>query len=913
MFRSIQEYFQSIFDIRRGERTRTVGMFLYLLSLLFAYYILKPVTRALFLNNFDIDKLPILYIIIAPAAGFFAYLYSRVAVRTSLRAAVTWTLLIFISNMILIWWLMRFNYRWLYYAFPVWVSLFSIISTSQFWLVANNVFNPREAKRIYALLGLAAIIGAAFGGSFTKAVVKQIGTPNMLWFSALMVAVALGAFWMVLAMKGVNLRQARVQEERQEESFTFGEILAALRGYRHLQVIVGIITVTFLVDSMVEFQFNAVAKEAYQGDDLTAFLGGFYGLWLNLTSFTLQVFFTAMVVNRFGVGAALQLTPAAIAATSITAFFAPGVWTASLTRLAEAAMRYTFNRTGLEVLYLPLPLELKNRTKSFVDIFADRFARGLGGFLLLLCTSVLTLTIPQISALTASFCIVWMFLVWMAKNEYVRTVRQRFAARRFDLEQARWTVRDAATIGVLEQELDSTEPRRVSYALSLLAEAPGYQLAPRLARLGGHAAPEVRRAVYELAAARKVDGALAELARRDVAEDAECAPAALDYLLAVASAPQEVAQFVLQSQNSQRARRLFAAAVRHGALPPLVDEAWITRHAASGDPAWRAAATAAMEAWPQAAAALAPLLEDADAEVARGALRAAARIQDRRYLPAIGRGLARPDLRADCRAALASYGARIAGTLSDLLMDSHEPLALRAQIPRVLRDIPAQESVDALVRALELPDIRLRYAVLKALNHLRLAAPKLNFGEPQVMMRIKNEAARYQQLYAALTPLRESQPDGKDRRPEMRLLVAALEERLDQTLARLFRLLGLKYPPREIYAAFRAVEARKGERYTAAVEFLDNVLDKDVKGMVLPLIEHTQLERLLAERRDRPQSPVDALRALVRGDDPWLAACAMWAAVALRLQSVRSEISEAALTWSPVLQQVANDALARLG
>jgi hypothetical protein len=33
-------------------------MFLYLMFVLFAYYILKPVSRAMFLSKFDIDKLP---------------------------------------------------------------------------------------------------------------------------------------------------------------------------------------------------------------------------------------------------------------------------------------------------------------------------------------------------------------------------------------------------------------------------------------------------------------------------------------------------------------------------------------------------------------------------------------------------------------------------------------------------------------------------------------------------------------------------------------------------------------------------------------------------------------------------------------------------------------------------------------
>ena len=57
-----------------------------------------------------------------------------------------------------------------------------------------------------------------------------------------------------------------------------------------------IIALTYIVDVTVEFQFNAMAKQAYTNQrELTAFLGSFYGLWLNLITFVLQFFLTAFV------------------------------------------------------------------------------------------------------------------------------------------------------------------------------------------------------------------------------------------------------------------------------------------------------------------------------------------------------------------------------------------------------------------------------------------------------------------------------------------------------------------------------------------------------------------------------------------------------------------------------------------
>ena len=74
---------------------------------------------------------------------------------------------------------------------------------------------------------------------------------------------------------------------------------------RHLQVIVGIMVAMYLVDTLVEYQFQVSAAAGYKGDRLTAFFGQFYGLWLNLTELVFQLFVTASVVRRFGVGGTL--------------------------------------------------------------------------------------------------------------------------------------------------------------------------------------------------------------------------------------------------------------------------------------------------------------------------------------------------------------------------------------------------------------------------------------------------------------------------------------------------------------------------------------------------------------------------------------------------------------------------------
>src|SRR5262249_37194192 len=135
------------------------------------------------------------------------------------------------------------------------------------------------------------------------------------------------------------------------------------------------------------------------------------------------------------------------------------------------------------------------------------------------------------------------------------------------------------------------------------------------------------------------------------------------------------------------------------------------------------------------------------------------------------------------------------------------------------------------------PDLTIRATVLKALNHLRETAPKLTFAEKSVNDQLLAEARTYYELSATLAPFRTI--DTPDLRAT-RLLERTLADRLNAVLSRLFRLLGLRYPPKDVYSAYLAVS--KPARYdaNAALEFLDNVLDRGLKRVLVPLLDAPQ-------------------------------------------------------------------------
>jgi ATP/ADP translocase/HEAT repeat protein len=912
---SLKQLWRSFFDIRPNERLRVLFMFLYLLCVLFAYYILKPLSRALFLNKFDIDKLPWLYILIAGVGGVLAFVYTKVAVRASLSRAVLGATVFSVACLVVLWVLLRSTSAdWLFYVFNIWVSLFSIMLVSQGWLVAANVFNSREAKRVYGVLGVGAVIGAAFGGSFTAFATKLVGVNNLVLASAGMVILSYLSFLAVARQPGVSLAGAKAADEEEAE-FHFSDIVGAIGQYRHLQVIIGIITITYIVDVLVEYQFSAMAKATYTSkEQLTAFLGSFYGLYLNLITFFLQFFLTALVVNWFGVGGTLQVMPITIGVASILTFAFPSVLSTAAARLSEAATRYSFNRTGMELLYLPLPAELKNRTKAFVDIFVDRFARGLGG-LFLIVMAALNLETNQISLLVMALCVGWIVLSVVAKSEYVATVRKRLESRRLDLENVRISVTDPATVLMLEETARSRTPRQAVYALSLLdaSQTPG--LDKLLRELVDSTSTEVRGKVFELGASNRVSELL-EAAQRELRlfRAGEFSPSlapAVTYALTFTPDQARLARTLLEHTNHavQDSTIRFLANNPSLATEVLAGN-WFRESLASTDPQRRRLAALAVRGLEGQAGELIPLLRDCDVQVAEAAVHTAQMLQDRAFVAPMVQRLSDPRLRGTIVTALTAFGPRIAGTLGDLLSDDKIPVTARRHVARVLQQVPHQRSVDALMDEITQSDLTIRSAVLRALARLREAAPKLNFGRESVGQQILMEARTYYELSAALTPFRAA----ADRHTPAGLLASTLEERLKGTIQRLFYLLGLKYPPREIYAAYMAVNGGKVEEISTAIEFLDNVLDRQLKRVLLPLFDQPEhiAERGREEFGLARMDAESAIRKLLDSGDEWLVCCAIAAAAQLRLDKLGPRIAELQQGSGVEVGRVASAAVSQL-
>jgi DNA-binding phage protein len=199
-----------------------------------------------------------------------------------------------------------------------------------------------------------------------------------------------------------------------------------------------------------------------------------------------------------------------------------------------------------------------------------------------------------------------------------------------------------------------------------------------------------------------------------------------------------------------------------------------------------------------------------------------------------------------------------------------------------------------LLALLDQGDGDLARRALRALNRLRNSTELTLEGPPRerVVQLVENEI---QGLYRTLLYLsRGSWGDLRQTERPDQLLEVALHEHADVRVEQVFRLLALCHDPRDLYAAYLGVRSPLKSIRASSVEFLDNVLPKELAATLLPVLESAGAARFaeVAKRVAglKAEDRVDLVRRLLRGSDPWLRDVAARTVGVDRLEALRPDL-----------------------
>jgi ATP:ADP antiporter, AAA family len=875
-------------DVRPGEWRLTILMVVYYFFLLFFYYLLKPARDALFLVNLEPDHLPFVYILTALVAAPVTAAYARAGLKYRLGRLIMVTTVILSLQLIIMWWLLSIQQDWVFFLFYSWVAVAAGLTTSQFWLLANTVFDAMEAKRLFPILALGGIAGAFIGGEFTSWLVDslEIGTRNLL-LVALFVLLVAGMIsrmvWRYQSRSSGTSAKPADTSDTHERSWS---ILPIILRSRHLMLTVGIISLTVMTSSFIDFQFKSLSWAAFSDPgDLTSFLGRFYGR-MSLLSFLVQVLLATRLIRWLGAGSVLFVLPLILALGTGMMLVVPGLMAAMVLRGGDISLKYSLDKTSRELLFLPIPFALKKRTKVFLDMLVDRWARGLAGVMLLLLTVVLGLGQQSIAWVTALLLVVWLVMVFFMRREYVNSFRKALTRGEIDVRQMRVRIEDSATIGILLGTLNSGQQREINYALDMLKGVSSSRVADGVRPLLGHESSEIRRKVLDLLKnngssddRQSVEGLLQD-------EDLGVRVAALGVLDEVGSNMGQPGEFLGEMISGPPLCRNAAMAFilenpERLELRPLVNRLVVDQVLADvsvwGDEGRRVLGGASWLPIGCTSLLWDKLLKESEISVVEATVHGVGLRNDQERVGWLLDNLDHPQLRISSRLALVELTRsheHLIARLEEFFLDRENPLRSRTEIPRILSGVPSEAAVDVLLRRLATHEPELRYIVLKALGRQRAQFPNLNFGPGIVSEEIAVEAGRFIQL-DRVGPLLPHEGDAA------RLLRKAITETQQLRLESVFRLLGLLYPAQDLYNSYHGVMSGRRLPMANARELLNNILTRPHRQLVQALIDEQEVDEAWVDAGVDLGQPMnnteDVLNFLGISCDPWLASCAIFA------------------------------------
>ncbi|MEO6162620.1 MAG: Npt1/Npt2 family nucleotide transporter, partial [Candidatus Binatia bacterium] len=396
-----------------------------LFFLIAANNLIKILRDSLFLGHHSVSELPYLYILVACLAAAIIVTYTKYTENISVIRLILGTNAIILSNIIFFWFLLTyFNAGWSYYAFYVWSAMVSVIAVAQLWTLADQIFTLEEGKRSFGLLSAGGTVGGALAGFGVKWLLHpSVESHHLLWVIA---GLYLAASALLLRAQHRVVRKISKSElgisDKPEETraSSIGELVG---GSAYLKTIAVLIFVSVIVSTLIDFQFKSTAKQAYpSAGALAGFFSSYYG-WLSVATFFAQVVLTGNILSMIGLKLSLYLTPGTLFIGSLSIMFWPGLLAVVLTRMADATLRDSIYRSGMETLYMPLSGKVKKTVKAFLDVVIERTGDATAGFIILLTLSFTGGYYTNIQFVCVALIVLWMLMIALLRTRDLQPLK----------------------------------------------------------------------------------------------------------------------------------------------------------------------------------------------------------------------------------------------------------------------------------------------------------------------------------------------------------------------------------------------------------------------------------------------------------------------------------------------------------
>ena len=374
---TIARAFAAAIHAEPGETRAALAGFALFFSIFAGYFMLRPVREAMGIAA-GIDQLQWLFTATFVATVVVVPLFAWLSSRVPRRAFAGWVYAVFAANLAgfaLAFHAMPGN-LWIARGFYVWISVYNLFVVSVSWSVMADVFDARQARRLFAFIAAGASVGGLVGPAAGALLVGVIGHPGLLLLAAVLlgVALALKPGLMRWRERGGAGRPGAPPAETTRRPLAGNPFSGMARVLRspYLLAISGFVVLLAATTTFLYFEQARLVSTLFPDRDTQVRVFSLIDIVVQAGALLAQAFVTGRVAQRLGVRVLLAGVPLLVCAGFVGLALAPGFAMLAALMIARRIGEHAFVRPGREMLFAPLEAQDKYKAKAFIDTVVYR-------------------------------------------------------------------------------------------------------------------------------------------------------------------------------------------------------------------------------------------------------------------------------------------------------------------------------------------------------------------------------------------------------------------------------------------------------------------------------------------------------------------------------------------------------------
>mgnify|MGYP000170068586 FL=1 len=401
-------FLKLVAKIEAQEVKAVASSFLFVVVLMSAYYILRPVRDAMASDwtDAEVSWLWTLNFFISTAVvAVYGMAVSRFRFRYLVPAMYGIFALTFVIFYVLAY--TSADRTLIDKSFYVWVSVFSLFHISVFWSFMSDLFNKEQAGRLFSIIAAGASVGGLIGPSIPSFFSASMGTDNLMLLASVMLLIPIPIIFYLQSLKSTELHNQDLELTPPSEPIG-GNYFAGFKMFFSNPYLLAIGLFIFLytgISSFVYFELKNLLSELSRVERTAIWAQ--MDLAVNTLSIATGLFATSRIVGKFGMPVTIALVPILICVGLLVLAISPFLGAVIGLQIIRRAGNYAVTRPAREMLFTRVDRETRFKAKPVIDIVAYRGGDMLMAWLFTGLTQGLGLGLAAVAIVGAGIAALW--------------------------------------------------------------------------------------------------------------------------------------------------------------------------------------------------------------------------------------------------------------------------------------------------------------------------------------------------------------------------------------------------------------------------------------------------------------------------------------------------------------------------